>query len=106
MRRSSCATAIRNAYLGKGVTQCGHEAVNGEIITTPLSGNEMPRRRSKIDDTMIALDGTPNKRPARRQCHSLERLRLQVAKKGPTGQGRTSCPASTAMSEKRRGAAS
>jgi enolase len=45
-------------YLGKGVRKA-IDAVNGEIFDA-LSGMEA-EAQVKIDDTMIALDGTPNK---------------------------------------------
>jgi enolase len=45
-------------YGGKGVRKAV-DAVNGEIFDA-LGGMDA-RRRSKIDETMIALDGTPNK---------------------------------------------
>jgi enolase len=45
-------------YLGKGVRKAV-EAVNGEIFDA-LSGMEA-EEQAKIDHTMIALDGTPNK---------------------------------------------
>ena len=44
-------------YLGKGVRNAV-EAVNGEIFDA-LSGMEA-EAQVKIDETMIALDGTPN----------------------------------------------
>jgi enolase len=46
-------------YLGKGV-KSAVEAVNGEIFDS-LSGMDA-EAQVKIDETMIALDGTPNKR--------------------------------------------
>jgi enolase len=47
-----------NRYLGKGVTNAV-AAVNGEIFDA-LSGMDA-EAQVKIDETMIALDGTPNK---------------------------------------------
>jgi enolase len=48
----------KKRYLGKGV-KTAVEAVNGEIFDA-LSGMEA-EAQVKIDETMIALDGTPNK---------------------------------------------
>src|SRR5262249_10511319 len=48
----------RKRYLGKGVRNAV-EAVNGEIFEA-LSGMDA-EAQLKIDATMIALDGTPNK---------------------------------------------
>jgi enolase len=62
-------------YLGKGV---GHavEAVNGEIFDA-LSGMDA-EAQVKIDETMIALDGTPNK--ARLGANAILGVSLAVAK--------------------------
>ena len=48
----------RTRYLGKGVSQAV-QAVNGEIFDT-LCGFEVEEQRH-IDETLIELDGTPNK---------------------------------------------
>ena len=53
-------------YLGKGVEQAV-EAVNGELFEA-IGGMEA-ENQIHIDRTMIELDGTPNKSPARRQRH-------------------------------------
>jgi len=45
-------------YLGKGV-RCAVDAVNGEIFDA--IGGMDAEAQAKIDETMIALDGTPNK---------------------------------------------
>src|ERR1700716_3315536 len=48
----------KSRYLGKGVRQA-IDAVNGEIFDA-IGGMEA-QAQSQIDETMIALDGTPNK---------------------------------------------
>ena len=54
-------------YLGKGVLKAV-EAVNGEIFDA-LGGMDA-EQQVQIDETMIELDGTPNKSRLRRQRHS------------------------------------
>jgi enolase len=65
----------KKRYLGKGVRNAV-EAVNGEIFDA-LSGMEA-EAQVKIDDTMIALDGTPNK--ARLGANAILGVSLAVAK--------------------------
>src|SRR5438876_11515092 len=48
----------KGRYLGKGVRKAV-DAVNGEIFDA-VGGMEA-QAQAKIDETMIALDGTPNK---------------------------------------------
>jgi enolase len=62
-------------YLGKGVRNAV-EAVNGEIFDA-LSGMDA-EAQVKIDDTMIALDGTPNK--GRLGANAILGVSLAVAK--------------------------
>ncbi|HEX8829438.1 MAG TPA: phosphopyruvate hydratase [Xanthobacteraceae bacterium] len=62
-------------YLGKGVRKAV-EAVNGEIFDA-LSGMDA-QAQVKIDDTMIALDGTPNK--SRLGANAILGVSLAVAK--------------------------
>ena len=57
-RRSSCATATRRRYLGKGVEKAVDD-VNGEIFDA-LVGMDAEDQRG-IDAAMIQLDGTRNK---------------------------------------------
>ena len=56
-RRSSCATAARQ-WVGKGVTKAVAN-VNGEIAAA-LTGARAAEQGA-LDETMIELDGTPNK---------------------------------------------
>ncbi len=65
----------KNRYLGKGVTKAV-EAVNGEIYDaiSGLDAEEQP----KVDEIMIALDGTPNK--ARLGANAILGVSLAVAK--------------------------
>jgi enolase len=65
----------KKRYLGKGVRNAV-EAVNGEIFEA-LSGMDA-EAQVKIDETMIALDGTPNK--ARLGANSTLGVSLAVAK--------------------------
>src|SRR5271167_1676959 len=62
-------------YLGKGV-KGAVEAVNGELFDA-LAGMDA-EAQVKIDDTMIALDGTPNK--ARLGANAILGISLAVAK--------------------------
>src|SRR5271167_1385412 len=62
-------------YLGKGV-RSAVEAVNGELFDA-LSGMDA-EAQVKIDDTMIALDGTPNK--GRLGANAILGVSLAVAK--------------------------
>jgi enolase len=65
----------KSRYLGKGVTKAV-DAVNGEIFDA-LGGMDA-EAQAKIDDTMIALDGTPNK--ARLGANAILGVSLAVAK--------------------------
>jgi enolase len=65
----------KSRYLGKGV-RSAVEAVNGEIFDA-LSGFDA-EAQVKIDETMIALDGTPNK--ARLGANAILGVSLAVAK--------------------------
>jgi enolase len=65
----------KKRYLGKGV-QKAVAAVNGEIFDA-LGGMDA-EAQSKIDDTMIALDGTPNK--ARFGANAILGVSLAAAK--------------------------
>jgi enolase len=65
----------KKRYLGKGVRNA-IEAVNGEIFEA-LSGMDA-EAQIKIDETMIALDGTPNK--ARLGANAILGVSLAVAK--------------------------
>src|SRR5271169_3739843 len=65
----------KKRYLGKGVRNAA-EAVNGEIFEA-LSGMEA-EAQVKIDQTMIALDGTPNK--GRLGANAILGVSLAVAK--------------------------
>src|SRR6202161_3506613 len=69
----------KKRYLGKGVRNAV-EAVNGEIFDA-LSGMEA-EAQVKIDDTMIALDGTPNK--GRLGANAILGVSLAVAKAAAT----------------------
>ena len=74
-RRSSFATATSSRYLGKGV-RSAVEVVNGEIFDA-LSGMDA-EAQVKIDETMIGLDGTPNK--GRLGANAILGVSLAVAK--------------------------
>ena len=65
----------KTRYLGKGV-RSAVEAVNGEIFDA-LSGMDA-EAQVKLDETMIALDGTPNK--ARLGANAILGVSLAVAK--------------------------
>jgi len=65
----------KKRYLGKGVRNAV-EAVNGEIFDA-LSGMDA-EAQVKIDETMVALDGTPNK--ARLGANAILGVSLAVAK--------------------------
>jgi len=69
-------------YLGKGVHNAV-EAVNGEIFDA-LSGLDA-EGQVKIDDTMIALDGTPNK--GRLGANAILGVSLAVAKAAAAANG-------------------
>ena len=65
----------KKRYLGKGVRKAV-EAVNGEIFDA--IGGMDAEAQAKIDDTMIALDGTPNK--ARLGANAILGVSLATAK--------------------------
>src|SRR5580692_2941345 len=65
----------KSRYLGKGVGKA-LEAVNGEIFDAV--GGMDAEAQAKIDDTMIALDGTPNK--GRLGANAILGVSLAVAK--------------------------
>ena len=67
----------KKRYLGKGVLKAV-EAVNGEIFDA-IGGMDVVAQ-SKIDETLIALDGTPNK--ARLGANAILGVSLAVAKAG------------------------
>ncbi|MBK5958265.1 phosphopyruvate hydratase [Rhodoplanes elegans] len=69
-------------YAGKGVTKAV-EAVNGEIYDA-ISGFDA-EEQVLIDDTMIKLDGTPNK--ARLGANAILGVSLAVAKAAATAKG-------------------
>jgi enolase len=72
----------KKRYLGKGV-KSAIEAVNGEIFDA-LSGMEA-EAQVMIDETMIALDGTPNK--ARLGANAILGVSLAVAKAAAAANG-------------------
>jgi enolase len=65
----------KQRYLGKGVTKAV-DAVNGEIFDA--IGGFDAEDQIKIDETLIALDGTPNK--ARLGANAILGVSLAVAK--------------------------
>ena len=65
----------KSRYLGKGVTRAV-DAVNGEIFDA--IGGMDAEAQTKIDETMIALDGTPNK--GRLGANAILGVSLAVAK--------------------------
>src|ERR1700723_837410 len=65
----------RSRYLGKGV-QKAVEAVNGELLEA-LGGMDA-EQQVQIDETMIGLDGTPNKQ--RLGANAILGVSLAVAK--------------------------
>ena len=75
MRRSSCATATRAAISARACARRSH-AVNGEIFDA-IGGMEA-EEQARIDETLIALDGTPNK--ARLGANAILGVSLAVAK--------------------------
>ncbi|NVO17913.1 MAG: phosphopyruvate hydratase [Rhodoplanes sp.] len=72
----------KSRYSGKGVTKAV-EAVNGEIYDA-ISGFDA-EEQVLIDDTMIKLDGTPNK--ARLGANAILGVSLAVAKAAATAKG-------------------
>src|SRR5256714_5441337 len=69
-------------YLGKGVRKAV-DAVNGEIFDA-IGGLEA-EAQAKIDETLIALDGTPNK--ARLGANAILGVSLAVAKAAAAANG-------------------
>src|ERR1700742_1405160 len=65
----------KSRYLGKGVRKAV-DAINGEIFDA--IGGMDAEEQAKIDETMIALDGTPNK--ARLGANAILGVSLAVAK--------------------------
>ncbi len=86
----------KKRYLGKGVRNAV-EAVNGEIFDA-LSGMDA-EAQVKIDETMIALDGTPNKARLGRQRHPRRLARHRQ------GGGRRQQPAALSLRRRHIGAA-
>ena len=72
----------KKRYLGKGV-QKAVAAVNGEIFDA--IGGMDAEAQAKIDETMIALDGTPNK--ARLGANAILGVSLAVAKAAAAARG-------------------
>ena len=72
----------KGRYLGKGVRKA-IEAVNGEIFDA--IGGMDAEGQAKIDDTLIALDGTPNK--ARLGANAILGVSLAVAKAAAAANG-------------------
>src|SRR5215469_6189515 len=72
----------KSRYLGRGVSRA-IEAVNGEICDA--IGGMDAEAQTKIDETMIALDGTPNK--ARLGANAVLGVSLAVAKAAARANG-------------------
>src|SRR5215468_11132636 len=72
----------KGRYLGKGVTKAV-EAVNGEIFEA--IGGMDAEAQVKLDETMIALDGTPNK--SRLGANAILGVSLAVAKAAAAANG-------------------
>ena len=72
----------KNRYLGKGVRKAV-DAVNGEIFDA--IGGMDATAQAKIDETMIALDGTPNK--SRLGANAILGVSLAVAKAAAEANG-------------------
>ena len=72
----------KTRYLGKGVRKAV-DAVNGEIFDA--IGGMDAEAQAKIDETMIALDGTPNK--ARLGANAILGVSLAVAKAAAVANG-------------------
>ncbi len=85
----------KKRYLGKGVRNAV-EAVNGEIFEA-LSGMDA-EAQVKIDETMIALDGTPNKAGSAPTPSSASRSRSPRRRPRPT-----SCRSIAMSAARRRG---
>ena len=85
----------KKRYLGKGVRKAV-EAVNGEIFDA-LGGMDA-EAQVKIDETMIALDGTPNKAGSAPTPSSASRSRSPRRRRPPT-----SCRSIAMSAARRRG---
>src|SRR6202140_4488398 len=72
----------KSRYLGKGVCKA-LDAVNGEIFDA--IGGMDAEAQTKIDETLIALDGTPNK--ARLGANAILGVSLATAKAAATANG-------------------
>src|SRR5437588_11138501 len=72
----------KSRYLGKGVRRA-LDAVNGEIFDA--IGGMDAESQAKIDQTLIALDGTPNKQ--RLGANAILGVSLAVAKAAAMGRG-------------------
>ena len=77
----------KSRYLGKGVLKAV-EAVNGEIFDA--IGGMDAEDQVKIDETMIALDGTPNK--GRLGANAILGVSLAVAKAAAAANGTAALP--------------
>ena len=86
----------KSRYLGKGVRKAV-DAVNGEIFDA--IGGMDAEAQAKIDETMIALDGTPNK--GRLGANAILGVSLAVAKAAAAAQR----AAALSLCRRRRGAA-
>ena len=85
----------KSRYLGKGVRKAV-DAVNGEIFDA-IGGLDAVGQ-AKIDETLIALDGTPNK--ARLGANAILGVSLAVAKAAPPP---TACRSTAMWAAPRRG---
>ena len=92
-RRSSCATATRGRYLGKGVTRAV-DAVNGEIADAVTGFDALDQ--TALDTAMIELDGTENKE--RLGANAILGVSLAAAQAAAVG----SRPAALPLSGRRR----
>ena len=86
----------KKRYLGKGV-QKAVAAVNGEIFDA--IGGMDAEQQAKIDETLIALDGTPNK--GRLGANAILGVSLGVAKAAASARG----PAALSLRRRHLGAA-
>ncbi len=75
MRRSNCATATRRAISARA---CRRRSRPSTARSSRRSATWRPRSRSQIDQTMIDLDGTPNK--SRLGANAILGVSLAVAK--------------------------
>jgi len=70
-------------YLGKGVLKAVHNV--NSLIAPALVGKFDPRDQKKIDDAMIALDGTPNK--GKLGANAILAVSMAVSKAGAAEKG-------------------